>query len=207
MDISVTWMTVLIPLVQINLERVYMKLKHFSMIFFITFTLSSLLGCAGAYGEYYHKLNIAKVQNKRKEPKTIVVNELPTQDTINKYNLTLLGYSAFIGGYNSRTTLDCATSQGAEVGADLVVVLYPRELSTETRLVPVYHTANVNTTTKTNSNGTFNGSWNGNYSYGTYNGSYNGNSTSTSTSTIEYTTQEYRTFTTYKFHALYFERN
>ncbi|MCK9428559.1 MAG: hypothetical protein M0R17_00940 [Candidatus Omnitrophica bacterium] len=184
-----------------------MKLKHNIITLIIALFTTSLVGCAGAYGDFYHEVNIAKIPNKRKEPKTIVVNTLPTQDTVNKYNLTLLGYSAFIGGYSDRTTIDCATTQGENVGADLVVVMYPKELSSQTLLVPVYHTANVNTTTQTNNNGSFSGSWDSNYSYGTYNGNYNGNSTSSSTSTIEYYTNEYRTFIKYRFHALYFERN
>lgn len=165
-----------------------------------------LSGCAGAYGEFYHQVSIAKVENKRIEPKTIVVPTTPTQDTLDKYKLKVLGYSSFVGGYNHETTLDCATTQGSEVGADLVVVTQPVLINSQSRLVPVYHTAQVNTSTQTNSNGIFSGSWNGSRSYGTYNGKYNGTSTSTSTSTIGYTTNEYQTFNTYKFHALFLER-
>lgn len=173
----------------------------FAMIF--AYTLS---GCAGAYGEFYHQVSIAKVENKRIEPKTIVVQTTPTKDTLDKYKLKLLGYSSFVGRYSIETTLDCATNQGSDVGADLVVVTQPVLINSQTRLVPVYHTAEVNTSTQTNSNGTFSGSWNGSKSYGTYDGRYNGSSTSTSTSTIEYTTNEYQTFNTYKFHALFLER-
>lgn len=184
-------------------EGVKMTIKK---IMFISVCAFILNGCAGAYGEFYRQVSTAKVENKRIEPKTIVVPDIPSQDTLVKYKLKLLGYSSFVGGYNYETTLDCATAQGSNVGADLVVVVQPVLINSQTRLVPVYHSAEVKTSTETNSNGTYSGTWNSSRSYGEYSGKYKGSSTSTSTSTVEYTTNEYRTFNTYKFHALFLER-
>ncbi|MCK9428563.1 MAG: hypothetical protein M0R17_00960 [Candidatus Omnitrophica bacterium] len=163
--------------------------------------LNTLLGCAGAYGDYYHTINIAQIKNKNKMPNTIVVENTPyiDYDTLEKYNLRLLGYSAFIGYYNSNTTsIGCATEQGSEVDADLVIVTTPELINSTTRLVPIDHEATVNTNSNTTYNGTIYGN---NSSIG-----YSGNAYSNSRSTIQYTTDEYRTFNTYKFHAIYLER-
>jgi hypothetical protein len=178
------------------------KLFYSLLVCIVSVTLSS---CAGAYGEYYHAVSAPTVPNKHHEPKTIVVDVTPTSDTLVKYKLRLLGYSSFIGSFSNETTLDCAAAQGADVGADLVVVTKPTIISSDTRLVAIPHTATVSTNTQTTSSGVFGGTWSGS-SYGSYRGTYNGSSSTSSESTIEYTTNEYRTFTTYRFHALFLER-
>lgn len=174
--------------------------KFLVFVIFITF-ISTLIGCAGAYGDYYHSINTALVKNKNKNPNTIVVENTPEidYDSLEKYNLRLLGYSAFIEYYNPNTTsIGCATEQGSEVDADLVIVTTPLLINSITRLVPIDHEATVNTNTNT----TYNGSIYGDNSYI----NYSWNAYSNSRSTIQYTTNEYRTFNTYKFHAIYLER-
>lgn len=180
-----------------------LKLLYFVLL---SFTAGALSSCAGAYGEYYHTVSVARVPNKHAEPKAVVVAVTPPLDTLVKYNLRVLGYSAFIGSFSGETTLDCAVAQGADVGADIVVVTQPTVISSDTRLVSVPHTATVYTNTQTTTSGTFGGSWFGS-SYGTYNGNYSGSSSASSNSTVTYTTNEYRTFTTYRFHALFLERD
>lgn len=159
-----------------------------------------LSGCAGAYGDYYHQVSIAVVKNKQATPELHIAQTTPyiNEDTLSKYGLHLLGYSSFVGYYNSNTTVSCAVEQGTNVDADIVIVTEPKLLNSVTRLVPVTHQATVTS----NNNSTYSGSVYGNNASIYYNGQVH----TQSDATIQYETNEYRTFNTYVFHALYLER-
>jgi hypothetical protein len=164
-------------------------------------------GCAGKYAQYY--VRISEAESTGKWPKPIMADSFPSPDTVSKYGLHVLGYSAFYEYNISSPAINDALTNGKHVGADFVVILRPKMLGSQTALVDVPHlimsTSSTRSSTDLNIHGNVRDA-NG-FQFGSYNGYGTANTNSTTTTNTVYTTQEYRTFDRYMHGALFLKVN
>lgn len=177
-----------------------------SVLIVLALHLAFLTGCGGKYAMHY--VRIAEAKSAKHWPEAVLVDSFPSADSVVKYGLHALGYSVFYEYNNDYPAVNDARINGKYVGADLVVILKPKMLGSETSLVEVPHVVNAYTESRSRTTADVSGTISRNYlPFATYSGQVSGTTNTETRTTIMYTTQEYRTFTKYLHGALFLKVN
>lgn len=161
----------------------------------VSLALLLLNGCASQYSQYYVALKQTQAAPlTAPTPRVVLDTVLPSLDSVQKYKYEPLGYALFYT-YSSTANISEVNITGRSVGADLVICLVPRYISTDDVLVNVKHNIEMTSITQSNDYGSVRGTW------GRLN--YSSNGTSTTSTQGTYTTTEIRRCAKYLHGALF----